>query len=127
MSNLGTSVVLRFFAVVLIMLTGLVHLVIVPEYLTSTPWVGGAFIANFLGALLAGAWIFQDIWIGWILGFLVAAGAFVAYIVSRAVGLPGFTEGVGEWFERTGVFSLVVEALFILLFLVALARGAQRN
>ena len=127
MSNLGTSVALRFFATVLIMLTGLVHLVIAPEYLTSTPWVGGAFIANFLGALLAGAWILQDIWIGWILGFLVAAGALAAYIVSRTVGLPGFTEGVGEWFEPAGVFSMVVEALFILLFLLALARGTQRN
>ena len=126
MSNLGTSGVLRFFAVVLIMLVGLVHLVIVPGQILEVPWVGIAFAVNFLGALLAGAWILRDIWLGWVLGLIVAAGAFAAYIVSRTVGLPRFTEDIGNWFEPTGIFSLVVEALFILLFLVALAQGARR-
>lgn len=126
MTNLGTSGALRFFAVVLITLVGLVHLVTVQGHLIAAPWVGWAFAANFLAALVAGAWILQDIWFGWVLGFLVAAGAFAAYIISRAVGLPGFNEGVGRWFGQVGIFSLVVEALFVLLFLAALVRAASR-
>ena len=126
MSNLGTSAALRFFATILILLVGLVHLVIVPGQIAEVPWVGVAFALNFLGALLAGAWILQDIWLGWVLGLIVAAGAFAAYIVSRTVGLPQFTEDIGNWFELTGIFSLVVEALFVLLFLVALVQGTRR-
>ena len=46
---------------------------------------------------------------------LVAAGAFVGYVVSRTIGLPGL--GVDDaWFEPLGVLSLVAEALFVGLY-----------
>jgi hypothetical protein len=55
------------------------------------------------------------------LGALVAGGAFVAYVISRTVGLPGL--GVEEeWLEPLGVLSMVVEALFVGLFLTVFVR-----
>ncbi len=54
---------------------------------------------------------------GWLLGLAVASGAFASYIISRAVGLPGFTERIGEWANPFGILSLIVEAAFVALFL----------
>jgi len=49
--------------------------------------------------------------VGWLLGVLVAAGAFIAYIISRTVGLPGFANA--PWFESIDILSLMVEAAFV--------------
>ena len=55
------------------------------------------------------------------MGALVSVGAFVGYVVSRTVGLPGL--GVEEeWLEPLGVLSLIVEALFIGLYLTVFVR-----
>jgi hypothetical protein len=56
---------------------------------------------------------------GWALGALVAGGAFLIYIVSRTGGLPSLTEA--EFFEPMGVASLVVEGLFVGLYLAVSA------
>jgi hypothetical protein len=50
---------------------------------------------------------------GWLLGAWIAGGAFVAYLVSRAIGLVGFEEAVGDWAEPVGNFSLIIEGLYL--------------
>ena len=77
------------------------------------------FVANFIGALVAAVGLYRDVLWGWLLGALVAGGALVMYLISRSVGLPGFEQAVGRWFGPLGVLSLVVEALFIAVFLLA--------
>jgi hypothetical protein len=37
----------------------------------------------------------------------------VAYLVSRAIGLVGFEEAVGDWAEPVGNFSLIIEGLYL--------------
>ena len=61
--------------------------------------------------------IYRGAWWGWSLGFLVTGGAFVMYVVSRAFGLPGLPESEREWFDPLGVLSLIVEGLFVVLYL----------
>jgi hypothetical protein len=61
---------------------------------------------------------------GWALGLLVAAGAFAGYVISRTVGLPGLPVET-EWLEPLGVLSLVVEGLFVGVFLAVLARPKE--
>ena len=39
------------------------------------------------------------------------------YVVSRAFGLPGLPESEREWFDPLGVLSLIVEGLFVVLYL----------
>jgi len=47
--------------------------------------------------------------------------------VSRTVGLPGL-EVDDEWFEPMGVASLLVEGLFVLLYIYVMsASGARSN
>jgi len=35
--------------------------------------------------------------------------------VSRSVGLPGFTDDVGEWAEAPGLASMVIDGLLVFL------------
>ena len=110
----------------LIVVVGLIHLIDAPEDLAEGSYQGFLFVANFLGALAAAAGIYRGNRWGWVLGFLVAGGAFVGYVISRTAGLPGLP--VEEaWLEPLGILSLVVEALFIGLYLAFLARTAKET
>jgi hypothetical protein len=74
------------------------------------------FLANFFGAVMAAIGIYRGRSWGWSLGALVSVGAFVGYMISRTVGLPGFPVEE-EWLELLGSLSLLVESLFVGLFL----------
>jgi hypothetical protein len=97
--------------------TGLLHLVLAPEYFGEQPYVGVLFL---LGAVACGLialrlWRANDT-AAWTLGSLVAAGMAAGFILSRTTGLPGFHEG--EW-ELSGLVSLLLEGGFIGLALTA--------
>ncbi len=117
--------------IILILLTGLIHAIDAPSSFGDATYKGLLFVANALGALVAAIGIYRGSrsW-GWALGLLVAGGAFVMYIVSRTVGLPGLKPD--DWLEPLGVASLIIEALFVASALRAMARRttgpvAQRN
>jgi hypothetical protein len=112
---------LKLAAIVLIVAVGLVHLVGAPPHYRWAPYLGVGFVVNLIGALVAAAGIYRDALWGWLLGALVAGGALVMYVVSRSVGLPGYEHAVGRWTGPLGVVSLVVEALFIAVFLLWLS------
>jgi hypothetical protein len=101
--------------ILLIAVVGLIHLIESPEHFEAATYLGLLFLANFAGAAVAAYGIYKRLGWGWALGALVAGGAFVMYIVSRTVGLPSLTEA--ELFEPMGVASLVVEGLFVGLYL----------
>jgi hypothetical protein len=105
-------------AILLIIAVGLVHLIGTPQHYRAAPYIGVGFVVNFIGALVAAVGIYRDALWGWLLGALVAGGALVLYVVSRSVGLPGFEHAVGRWTGPLGVLSLVVEALFMAVFLL---------
>jgi uncharacterized membrane protein YfcA len=105
----------------LIVIVGLIHLINSPEDLEEGSYTGVLYLANFFGAILAAIGIYRGRSWGWSLGAVVSVGAFVGYVISRTVGLPGL--GVEEeWLEPLGVLSMVVEALFVGLFLTVFAR-----
>jgi hypothetical protein len=111
--------------IALILVVGLIHLIDAPEDLEEGSYLGFLFLANFLGALVASVGIYRGNRWGWVLGLLVAGGAFAGYVISRTAGLPGL--GVEEeWLEPLGVLSLVVEALFVGVFLTILVRPQRR-
>ena len=82
------------------------------------------YLANFFGALLAAIGIYRGSRWGWSLGALLSGGAFVMYVISRTVGLPGLPVEA-EWLEPLGVLSLLVEALFIGLYLTIFVGPAK--
>lgn len=103
-------------------LTGLIHLVLVPEYLEEKTYIG----LLFLGAAAVCGTVAVTLWrrdepLAWGVGALTCAGMFVGFVLSRTVGLPGFHEA--EW-ELSGLISLVADAAFVVLAGIGL-RGAQ--
>ncbi len=107
----------------LILLVGLIHLVDAPDSMTESTMKGLSFYANFAGAGIAAVGVWGDKTWGWALGTLVAAGAFVGYVISRTVGIFGIPPDV--WLEPLGTASLIVEIVFVALSLrVLLARGS---
>jgi hypothetical protein len=122
----GSSAWLVGAGISLILVVGLIHLIDAPEDLEEGSYLGFLFLANFLGALVASVGIYRGNGWGWVLGLLVAGGAFAGYVISRTAGLPGL--GVEEeWLEPLGVLSLVVEALFVGVFLTILVRPQRRS
>jgi hypothetical protein len=105
----------------LIVIVGLIHLINSPGDLEEGSYTGLLYLANFVGALAAAVGIYRGEKWGWALGLLVAAGAFAGYVVSRTVGLPGLPVEE-EWLEPLGVLSLLVEALFVGLYLTVFVR-----
>jgi hypothetical protein len=110
---------LRIVAVVAIVATGLIHLATARDSFGEATYKGLLFVANGFGALVAAIGVYRDraYW-GWLLGALVAGGAFLGYVLSRTVGLPGLPAEPDAWFEPLGVASLVAEAVFLTVFAV---------
>jgi hypothetical protein len=80
---------LRIVGVALIPLVGLIHLLVTPEYYGFVAYLGLLIFANFTGSMVSAVGIHQGrVW-GWLLGVVMAGGAFLAYIESRTLGLPG--------------------------------------
>jgi hypothetical protein len=114
-----------------IVIVGLIHLINSPGDLEEGSYTGLLYLANFVGAILAALGIYRGRSWGWSLGALVSVGAFVGYVISRTVGLPGLPVEE-EWLEPLGVLSLLVEALFVGLYLMVFVRptggsGADGN
>jgi hypothetical protein len=52
--------------------------------------------------------------LGWLVGGGAAGLTFLAYVLSRSVGLPGDHEDIGNWGEPLGIASLVAEGVVVL-------------
>jgi hypothetical protein len=108
---------LKIVAVLAIVATGLLHLGTARDAFGEATYKGLLFVANGVGALVAALGVYRDrpTW-GWLLGALVAGGAFVGYVLSRTVGLPGLPAEPDAWLEPLGVASLVAEVAFLICF-----------
>jgi hypothetical protein len=111
---------LTLWGTALITVVGLIHLFVVPEYFGIATYLGVSMLVNFFGSIAAAFGIYRDEWWGWPLGTLMAGGAFLMYIESRTIGLPGLHEG---WLDPPGVLSLIVEAIFMALYLLGITRS----
>jgi hypothetical protein len=110
----------KWLAIAAILGTGFIHMVEARDAFGEATYKGLLFIANGIGAVVAAVGVYGNRReTGWLLGLLVAGGAFLAYVASRTVGLPGLPAEPDAWFEPMGVASLVCEGLFIISFVVA--------
>jgi hypothetical protein len=96
-----------------ILVAGLIHLILTPEHFEEATYLGLLFLANFAGSAVAAFGIFRGQRWGWVLGVVVAGGAYVLYIASGTLGLPGMEPQ--SLLEPLGVVAKVVEALFLVL------------
>ena len=90
--------------------------------LDSPDWIGWGYrtieaggVLTALALLLSPAIRLVPAWAGWAAGVLLGVGPFVAYVLSRSVGVPGDPGDVGNWGYWVGTVSLLVEAALVLL------------
>jgi 4-amino-4-deoxy-L-arabinose transferase-like glycosyltransferase len=96
---------------------------------TKTPaYVGvGYWILEILGIVTAAALITnRSPRSSWFVAIGVGVGPLIGYILSRGPGLPGYTDDVGNWGEPLGVFSLVAEAILIVLAVTFFLRSIRQ-
>ena len=126
--NTRTLVRTRTWAgLMLVLATGLIHVVEGPANYHEGAYKGILFFLNAAGALVAARGIYrgEKLW-GWTLGVLISAGALMLYFVSHTIGLPGL-EIDDEWFEPLGVASLLVEGLYVLVYASVMTRPKPRQ
>ena len=101
--------------------TGLIHLVLAPEYFNEQPYIGVLFLggAAACGYVAVRLWRAKDVARDWLFGAATAIGMFAGFVLSRTTGLPGFHES--EW-EPSGLASLALEAGFVAAAVSALRR-----
>ena len=104
----------------LILVAGLIHLVLTPAHLEEATYLGLLFLANFVGTAAAAFGIWRGLRWGWALGALIAGGAYALYFVNGTVGLPGVEHG--HLLEPLGLFVKAVEAFFLILCALVLAK-----
>ena len=109
--------------ILLIAALGLIHLLEAPDEFEEATYLGLLFLANFGGTVVAAIGIYRNDRWGWILGAVLAAGSFVGYAISCTVGLPGLE--VEDWLQPSGVLAMLVEALFIGLWLTTSVRRPE--
>jgi hypothetical protein len=92
----------------------LIHVLQLPDAFAAIGYLGALFIAAVSGCLVLAAALTRTsddrVW--------AAAGGLAAlillcYVISRSIGLPGFTDDTGEWAEAPGLASMVVEGLLV--------------
>jgi hypothetical protein len=83
----------------------------------SPGWIGWGYRIIEVGGVLTAITLLLPWarWLGWAAGILLGLGPFVAYILSRSVGVPGDPGDVGNWGYWVGTLSLVVEAALMVL------------
>jgi hypothetical protein len=88
----------------------------------SPDWIGWGYRIIEVGGVLTALtlllprprWL-GPAWLGWAAAVLLGTGPFVAYILSRSVGVPGDPGDVGNWGYWVGTVSLFIEAALIML------------
>ena len=102
-------------------LTGLIHLVLAPEYMSEQAYIGALFITGGFSSIGLAVWLWvRNQPVAWLGAALVSGGMAVGFLLSRTVGLPGFHEA--EW-ELSGVLSVLLEVGVVGLAAVALSPG----
>jgi hypothetical protein len=120
------SPAVKWLAIAAIVGTGLIHALEAQDSFSEATYKGLLFAGNAVAALIAAIAIHRNQrTLGWLLGLFVAGGAFLAYVASRTIGLPGLPAEPDAWLEPAGVASLVCEAVFVILFAVAWKKRTQ--
>jgi hypothetical protein len=79
------SSIVKWLAIAAILSTGFIHVVEARDAFGDATYKGLLFVGNGVGALMAAIGIYCDRrTLGWLLGLLVAGGAILAYMASRA-------------------------------------------
>jgi hypothetical protein len=120
---------LRGLGVVGVLGIALIHLLDLPRALREVAYLPVLYLLLIAGCLVAG-WLLlrSEPRLGWVLAGSLAAATFLAFVVSRTIGLPGNPDDIGHWTEPLGLASLFVEGWVAALSVGAIAlAGSARS
>jgi hypothetical protein len=106
----------RAVAIAALTVIALIHVLESPDAFDEAGYLGALFIAAAVGCVLVATAMARStdsrVWAaaGGLAGLIL-----LGYVISRAVGLPGFTGDIGEWAEPRGMVAMVVESLTVVL------------
>lgn len=100
----------------------LIHMLELPQALADAGYIGGLFIVAIVACLaIAAALTRTSDDRAWAAAEGLAGLILLGYLLSRTVGLPGFTGDIGDWSERLGLASMVAEGLLVFVTATVLA------
>ena len=105
-------------AVAVVALTGvaLIHVLDAPDTFAAAPYKGWLYVALIAGCLTTATVLAKrSDPRAWLATLLLPLGAFVAFVLSRTVGLPNGADDIGNWWEPLGLASLFVEGSLVAL------------
>ena len=115
-NRIPTELMARATAVVGLLTVAIVHILDLHDTLEETPLVGYGYLVLIAVSLAAAALLMtvvdQRIWA--VVG-VIAAGALLAYLLSRTTGIPGDSDDVGNWNCALGTTAISTEAAVVLL------------
>jgi hypothetical protein len=116
---------ISWIGIIVILITGLIHLYNAPGEFQDAPYMGVLFFVFFLSSIVSAIGIYRGelLW-GWILGGLLSIGAIVGYLISRTVGMP--ISGVEDWGPPLAYFSIFLELIFFALILASNTKQLRR-
>jgi len=96
----------------------LIHMLQLPAAFAAIGYLGALFIAAIVACLgLAAVMTRTSDDRAWTASGGLATLILLGYVISRSIGLPGFTDDIGEWSETLGLASMVAEG--VVVFVVA--------
>jgi len=118
----GADVIVRAVAAMALAGLAVIHVVDLPGTIGPTPLVGAGYLGIIVAAVVGGGLLIaRPHWLAWTGAGAVAAFAMGGYVLTRA--LPGgFLDDhgdVGNWRCSLGIAALSVEALIIMLVVLA--------
>jgi hypothetical protein len=116
---------ISWIGIIVILITGLIHLYNAPGEFQDAPYMGVLFFVFFLSSIVSAIGIYRGelLW-GWVLGGLLSIGAIVGYLISRTVGMP--ISGVEDWGPPLAYFSIFLELIFFALILASNTKQLRR-
>jgi hypothetical protein len=116
----------RGLAIVALVGVALIHVLDAHDTFVSTPYKGWLYVALIVGCLLTAFRLARsNDPRAWVAATLLPLGAFVGFVYSRTVGLPGGADDIGNWWEPLGLASLFVEGLLVALSASVVSTFAQ--
>ena len=94
----------------------LIHSIQAPDAFSEAGYVGALFIVAVVACVLLATTMTRTsddrAWmaVGGVAGLIL-----IGYILSRSVGLPGFTSDMGEWDSSRGLAAMVAESTLVVL------------